>query len=72
MQTAPAISPTSSFTPALRVAGASAAAIRPMTQRAGLLRSPAIEMAAKKKSVKDLAPAELKGKKVPHTLNPSP
>ena len=70
MQTAPAISPTSSFTPALRVAGASAAAIRPAPGRMG--RSPAIEMAAKKKSVKDLAPAELKGKKVPHTLNPSP
>jgi len=78
VQTAPAISPASSFTPSLRVV-AGAATIRPMRAAA---QRPAVEMAAKKKSIKDLAPAELKGKKVrsnhmplhpnPEPRNPSP
>jgi len=58
--TAPAISPASGFMPALRVTGA--AAVRPARAMA---QRPALDMmAAKKKSVKDLSPAELKGKKV--------
>jgi len=56
---APAIVPASSFAPKLRVAGA--AAVRPARAAA---QRPAIEMAAAKKSVKDLSSAQLKGKKV--------
>lgn len=54
--------------PALRVTGA--AAVRPARAMA---QRPALDMmAAKKKSVKDLSPAELKGKKVPPSPTPPP
>jgi hypothetical protein len=66
LQAAPAIAPASSFAPKLRVAGA--AAVRPARAAA---QRPAIEMAAAKKSVKDLSSAQLKGKKVRHHFGDS-